>query len=131
MLAAQFGDQYACDVMRISLRTLQRYRERAPSDPDVAEALMEHKAVYAHHTAEWASAASAFLHEALAQMRAKLAGAELKDVAAALKIVGELAIAREVLADEYSSGHEDEGAQGSTGKDSGRQSSQESSAAYN
>lgn len=96
-LADQFGDKQAAKMSGVSTRTIERYRARALRDVGLAALVDSKRSELIAHTKHWADEADEFMSDALAAMRNKLAEADLRDVAGAYKIVGEMTLAREVL----------------------------------
>jgi len=90
--AAAVGDSAACKRHGISERTLQRYRERVGADPELTAVVAEKKNA---EEAGWSASRRRFLRSAIAKLEAMIAEAgpdQIREVAGAIKIVGELEV---------------------------------------
>jgi hypothetical protein len=95
--AIAFGDKTACRQWKITVRTLVRYRARLDSDPKLAELVREKGKVADAH---WSKARLRFLRkgiEKLEQLIDEAKVGQLADVSDAVRTVGELDIAAQVL----------------------------------
>jgi hypothetical protein len=99
VLAEQFGDARAADIAGLNPKTIGRYRKRLEADAQLSELVAEKREELLAKTKAWTAEADEFMVEALRVMRQKLPTAELRDVAGAYKIVGEMKLAREALLD--------------------------------
>lgn len=104
-MALELGDKAACGHFGINLRTLQRWRKRANGDAELSQVVTTKKAELDAAKDEWAQEAVAFLRKAIAKLGELVEDAkpnQMRDVVGAIKIVGELDITRNALADECS-----------------------------
>lgn len=85
--AMALGDKPTARKWAISTRTVERYRERAKSDKGLAELVAEKRRAVERDLAELRVI---FMREAIDQLRAKMPKANVRAIAGALKIVGEL-----------------------------------------
>lgn len=95
--AIAFGDKTACKQWKITERTLVRYRARLDTDPKLA-ALVREKGKVAD--AHWSKARLRFLRKAIEKLEKLIDAAkvdQLADVSDAIRVVGELDIAAQVL----------------------------------
>lgn len=128
--AARLGDRKACDLHKITDRTLRNYRARLDGDPKLTEAFrVKNKA----EDLTWKAARRSALTKGIQKLEALIDGAlpdQIRDVANAVKILGELEITQGVL-DGPDTSQPDEGAAeasrspgaaGSSGTDSGARS---------
>lgn len=99
VLAEQFGDAKAADIAGLNPKTIGRYRKRIEADAQLSELVAEKREELLKHTRHWAEEADEFMSEAIKVMRSKLQDADLRDVAGAYKIVGEMTLARDALLD--------------------------------
>jgi len=84
------GDAAARAKWKISPRSLERYHARVRTDRKLAEAVDRKKL---HQEADWAEVRLAFLRKAIGKLHVMLDGADIdhmRDVAGAIKIVGDL-----------------------------------------
>lgn len=98
--AMYVGDKAAAKRWHVSVRTVERYRARVAADATLA-ALVERK-TKALET-EWTQEAVAFLRTGLRKLRELAEDCkvdQIRDVAGAIKIVGELQVVREALGGE-------------------------------
>ena len=99
-LAHQSSDQEAAKHFGITVRSVQRYRELAQTDGDLAAAFAEKNAKLEAAAGDWAEAAVDFMLTGIQKLKELVGKAEvanLRDVTGAVKIVGELDITRKVL----------------------------------
>jgi len=85
--AMALGDRSASRKWGVSTRTVERYRARMSSDPALADLVREKKRGTERELAEMRIA---FMREALSVLSEKIRSANVRSVAGALKIVGEL-----------------------------------------
>ena len=88
--AARLGDRKACAAHKISERTLRNYRTRFESDPELAAAFREKNAV---EDRSWKAARRSALATGIRKLEALIEAAaadQIRDVAQAVKVLGEL-----------------------------------------
>lgn len=88
--AIMLGDASAADRHGCSKRTVERYRQRMATDPALSALVEEKKKA---QVGEWAAARTRFLRSAIAKLETLVAGAtgeQIREVAGAIKIVGDL-----------------------------------------
>ena len=92
------GDAAAAQKWGLSDRSIRNYRARLDDDPELAALFYAKKAAL---MGAWGDAAGRFLGRALERLELLVAEADhpsyIGDIADAVKVVGELAIAKEVL----------------------------------
>ena len=104
--AELFGVEEAAKRHSISERTVRRYRAMAAADPDLAREIRERKAlVLKQEDLDWATTGRRFLRRSLAKLeelvqQAKAEPGSIREVAGAIKIVGELDVVRSALGGE-------------------------------
>ncbi len=94
--AVALGDNGAARKWGIHIRTVGRYRARMKKEPELAALVAEKNAEVSH---DLAVLRVQFLREALAEATKKLPAASLYEVSGAIKIVGELHQASEMIGD--------------------------------
>ncbi len=95
--AIALGDKTACRLHGITERTLGRYRVRLEGDRQLSEAV---RALGEKADRQWTHARTRFLRKAITKLEVLVAEAssdQIKDVAEAVKVVGELDVASQVL----------------------------------
>lgn len=95
--ALAVGDEQAAARWGVCTKTLQRYRARLANDPELARAV---KATSQKLDAEWRTARRTFLRAGIRKLQelVDLAGVDkIREVAGAIKIVGDLEITSGVL----------------------------------
>ena len=95
--AILLGDGPAATRHNVSLRSIQRYRVRARSDAALAELVASKKAKVEQ---DWTDARRRFLRRAIAKLEQLIDGAkpeQIREVAGAIKIVGELDVVKGAL----------------------------------
>jgi hypothetical protein len=107
--AFDLGDATACQRHGISVRTLERYRVRLKGDPQLSEAVAQKKEELER---DWRQARRRALRSGITKLEQLIQAAEVKqlrDVAGAVKILGDLEVVAGVLDDEQQSGANPEG----------------------
>jgi hypothetical protein len=107
--AFDLGDATACQRHGISVRTLERYRVRLKGDPQLSEAVAQKKEELER---DWRQARRRALRSGITKLEQLIQAAEVKqlrDVAGAVKILGDLEVVAGVLDDEQQSGANSEG----------------------
>jgi hypothetical protein len=107
--AFDLGDATACQRHGISVRTLERYRVRLKGDPQLSEAVAQKKEELER---DWRQARRRALRSGITKLEQLIQVAEVKqlrDVAGAVKILGDLEVVAGVLDDEQQSGANPEG----------------------
>jgi hypothetical protein len=107
--AFDLGDAQACARHKIALRTLQSYRKRLAHDPELAEACAQKRAELEKG---WREVRLRALRSGITKLEQLIQEAEVKqlrDVAGAVKILGDLEVVAGVLDDEQQSGANPEG----------------------
>lgn len=95
--AVTLGDRTACEIHKISGKSLCRYRNRLGNDPELARAVREKSR---QDDLEWGAQRKAFLSEGIRKMRELIGQATIADlhaVTGAVKIVGELQVTVDTL----------------------------------
>ena len=98
--ATVMGDKEACKLHGISTATIYRYREKLRGSPDLIEA---EKRKSAQLNREYNMQRAHFLAEGFAKLRSLIHeadGTQIRDVAGALKIAGELHTTAALISDE-------------------------------
>ena len=97
--AVAIGDKAACAKHHIALRTLQSYRKRLESDPQLAQACADKKAIV---EADWAArlpgalaACVDWIHDNLPKLKAK--PESLHAVAGAMKLLADTGLQKQLL----------------------------------
>lgn len=95
--AARLGNRKACELHKITERTLWNYRSRFEGDPALSEAFrVKNKA----EDLTWKAARRSALTKGIQKLEALIDGAlpdQIRDVANAVKVLGELEITQGVL----------------------------------
>lgn len=109
--AFDLGDAQACARHKIALRTLQSYRKRLADDPELAEACAQKRAELEKG---WREVRLRALRSGITKLEQLIQEAEVKqlrDVAGAVKILGDLEVVAAVLdEDDKQPGADSEGA---------------------
>ena len=95
--AARLGNRKACELHKITERTLWNYRNRFESDPQLTEAFRVKNAV---EDRSWKAARRSALTAGIQRLEELIALAlpdQIRDVANAVKVLGELEITQGVL----------------------------------
>lgn len=103
--AVECGDQVACDRWGVTTRTLRRYREKMTADPRLSEAVISKSRQL---DGEWRTARRVFLRSAIAKLQALIEGAgeeRIREIAGAIKIVGDLEVVSGALAEGAGNGN--------------------------
>lgn len=99
--AIQFGDAQACAKNGIALRTLQSYRAKLSSDPELARARAKFASTESHG---WAIDRHRFLRAATKKLTTMVEMAEpdqIRDVSEAIERIGNIDIAMHALLGDY------------------------------
>jgi hypothetical protein len=95
--AAILGNEHAAKKHGIAERSVQRYKNRCAQDPELAAMVAAKKKKIDD---DWRDEAVSFLRTAVAKLEKLVAtatGEQIREVAGAIKIVGELTVARDAL----------------------------------
>jgi hypothetical protein len=95
--ADQFGDEHAARVFGISKRSVERYRARLESCPELSAVVDENRQALLARTRHWADEADSFMASCLTTMELKMPDATLGEIAHAYKTVGEMTLTRQAL----------------------------------
>lgn len=107
--AIALGDKTACKQWGITERTLGRYRVRLEADRGLSEAV---RIIGDKADKHWRTARTQFLRKAIAKLETLIAAAtpkQIRDVAEAVRVVGELDVASQVLNGSDNPDHEGSG----------------------
>ena len=115
-LADQAGDVEAAKHFGVSTKSISRYRARVLTDPELSRLVAEKKREFEAASSGWAEDAAGFMSRAIRKLDTLVAQApalpgSIREVAGAIKIVGELDITRKVLSDGEQPGADSEGAE--------------------
>lgn len=96
--AIALGDKAAADKWQVSEKTIQRYRERMQSDPDLSAFV---QSILAAEAREWRKVRLNFLRTSIAKLTTLVEAASepkhIRDVSEAIRVVGELQLASDAL----------------------------------
>ena len=107
-LALQAGDPAAAAHFGISTKSVCRYRTRATTDTELSRLVEEKTREFRAASEGWAEDAAGFMSRAIRKLDTLVSKAEvdqIRDVAGAIKIVGELDITQKVLGGQQPGAH--------------------------
>ena len=108
-LADQVGDIEAAKHFGVSTKTICRHRSRVLSDPELSRLVAERKRELEAASVGWAEDGARFMSAAIRRLVELLPLSGMREVAGAIKIVGELDITRKVLNGDEQPGSDSEG----------------------
>lgn len=102
--AVEMGEKYAAEYWGVCDRTVRRYRQIVPTDPELAALVDEKRRTHSQEAeAEWRKTRVRFLCRAVGTLERLLENADAKQIrtiAGAIKIVGELHTTQQALAED-------------------------------